>query len=315
VFVAKEDRQRFLTKLSTLQHSAQVDDWEVRLQPRQQPLFPAALSIAPARNAQGQVVGLRWLMRDITTPRSIRDELERRVQERTAALHAEVAEHQRTEKRLQAALEEKEILLREVHHRVKNNLQVIASLLDLQADTLPDPRLHAAVEDSQQRIQAMALIHESLYQGVDLARVNAADYLHRLSTRLFEAYGAAERIALQLEANAVRLEVNTAIPCGLILNELLSNALKYAFPDGRAGEVHIALRQACPDTCVLMVRDTGVGFPEDIDFRHTNSLGWQLICVLTEQLGGSIALERDNGTTVRVTFPLPEVEPSEATEE
>jgi two-component sensor histidine kinase len=148
---------------------------------------------------------------------------------------------------------------------------------------------------------------------VDLARVNAADYLRRLSTRLFEAYGAAERIALQLEANAVRLEVNTAIPCGLILNELLSNALKYAFPDGRAGEVHIALRQACPDTCVLTVRDTGIGFPEDIDFRHTNSLGWQLICVLTEQLGGSIALERDNGTTVTVTFPLPEVASGEVT--
>ena len=168
------------------------------------------------------------------------------------------------------------------------------------------------MEDSQQRIQAMALIHESLYQGADLARVNAADYLHRLSTRLFEAYGAAERIDLQLEAEAVRLEVNTAIPCGLILNELLSNALKYAFPDGQTGAVHITLRQACPNTCVLIVRDSGIGFPEHIDFRHTNSLGWQLICVLTEQLGGSIALERDNGTTVTATFPLPEVEPSGA---
>jgi PAS domain S-box-containing protein len=312
VFVAKEDRQRFLTHLSTLQHNAEAHDWEIRLQPRQQPLFPAALSIAPARNAQGQVVGLRWLVRDITAPRSILDELERRVQERTAALQAEIAEHQRTEERLQAALAEKEILLREVHHRVKNNLQVIASLLDLQADTLPDPQLHAAVEDSQQRIQAMALIHESLYQGADLARVNAADYLRRLSAQLFEAYGAAERISLQLEADAVRLEVNTAIPCGLILNELLSNALKYAFPDGQAGEVHIALRQACPDTGVLTVRDSGIGFPEDLDFRHTNSLGWQLICVLTEQLGGSVALERDSGTTVTVTFPLPEIEPSGA---
>jgi PAS domain S-box-containing protein len=313
VFVAQEDRQRFLTQLSALQDSPEVHDWEVRLQPRQQPLFPAALSIAPARNAQGQVVGLRWLVRDITAPSSIRDELEQRVQERTAALQAAIAEHQRTEERLQAALEEKEILLREVHHRVKNNLQVIASLLDLQADMLPDPQLHAAVEDSQQRIQAMALIHESLYQGADLARVNAADYLRRLSTRLFEAYGAAERIALQLEADAVRLEVNTAIPCGLILNELVSNALKYAFPDGRAGEVHIALRQARPGTCMLMVRDTGVGFPENIDFRHTNALGWQLICVLAEQLGGVIALGRQDGTTVTVTFPLPEAELGEIT--
>lgn len=114
---------------------------------------------------------------------------------------------------------------------------------------------------------------------------------------------------MQLEANAVRLEVNTAIPCGLILNELLSNALKYAFPDGRVGEIHIALRQTSPGTCVLIVRDTGVGFPEGLDFRHTDSLGWQLICVLTEQLGGSIALERDGGTTVTVTFPLLEASP------
>jgi PAS domain S-box-containing protein len=313
-FVARDERQRFLTQLSALQHSPEVHDWEVDLQPRLQPSFPAALSIAPARNAQGGVIGLRWLMRDITVPRSIRDELERRVQERTAALQMEVAEHQCTEARLQAALKEKEILLREVHHRVKNNLQVIASLLDLQADTLPDPQLQAAVEDSQQRIQAMALIHESLYQGANLAQVNAADYFQRLSTRLFEVYGTAEHIALQVDADTVRLEVNTAIPCGLILNELLSNALKYAFPDGRAGEVHMGLRQTCPETCVLMVRDTGVGFPEDLDFRHTTSLGWQLICVLAEQLGGSIDLKRDNGTIVTITFPIPEEDPGKVAE-
>lgn len=102
----------------------------------------------------------------------------------------------------------------------------------------------------------------------------------------------------------MRLEVNTAVPCGLILNKLLANALKYAFPDGQAGEIHIALRQASAGACVLMVRDTGVGFPEDIDFRQTDSLGWQLVCLLTEQLRGAIALERGDGTTVTITFPL-----------
>lgn len=169
--------ERLNRDLVELQQGAEVHDWEVRLQPRQQPPFPAALSIVPARDAQAGVIGLRWLVRDITALRRAQDELERRVQERTAALQAEVAEHQRTEARLQAALQEKEMLLKDVHHRVKNNLQVIVSLLDLQVDTHPDPQLRTAVEDSQRRIQAMALIHESLYQEADLARVNAADYL------------------------------------------------------------------------------------------------------------------------------------------
>jgi two-component sensor histidine kinase len=221
-------------------------------------------------------------------------------------------ERQRTEQerelllaQLQAALREKEVLLKEVHHRVKNNLQVISSLLSLQAEAMEDPQLRAAFEDGQNRIQVMALIHESLYETDSLAQINAADYLQRLGNQLFEAYGAPDnRLALCFQIEPVWLQIHQAIPCGLIINELLSNALRHAFPDGRAGEVRITLLQEASGSCVLAVHDTGVGFPDGLDFRHTESLGLQLVCILTEQLQGSITLERRSGTSFTLTFPL-----------
>jgi two-component sensor histidine kinase len=153
----------------------------------------------------------------------------------------------------------------------------------------------------------MALIHEQLYQGASLAQLNAADYLRRLSTRLFETYRRPDgRITLELDVEEIALEINVAIPCGLMLNELLSNALKHAFPGGRPGAVAITLRQAPPGTCVLTVRDTGVGLPEGLDIRQTDSLGLQLVSLLIAQLGGTLTLERGGGTTFRLTFPLPQ---------
>jgi PAS domain S-box-containing protein len=216
-------------------------------------------------------------------------------------------EHYRAERELRAALREKEVLLQEIHHRVKNNLQVVASLLDMQAEAVADPRVRAAFEDSQARLHAMALIHEQLYQGASLAQLNAADYLRRLSTRLFETYRRPDgRITLELDVEEIALEINVAIPCGLMLNELLSNALKHAFPGGRPGAVAITLRQAPPGTCVLTVRDTGVGLPEGLDIRQTDSLGLQLVSLLITQLEGTLTLERGGGTTFKLTFPLPQ---------
>jgi len=220
-------------------------------------------------------------------------------------ISTDITERKRAEAALQAALQAKEVLLQEVHHRIKNNLQVVSSLLDLQADALADPRALAALEDSQRRIQAMALIHESLYRADDLAHVNAADYVRQLCTRLLQAsQPSGDRITLTLELEAVALEMSIAIPCGLILNELLSNALKHAFPAGRAGDVTVGLRRGPEGQVQLMVRDTGVGVPEGLDVRATPSLGWQLVGLLTEQLGGTMALGRRGGTTVTVTFPL-----------
>jgi PAS domain S-box-containing protein len=239
--------------------------------------------------AQGEVLGIGTVVVDIT-------------------------ERQHMEERLQASLHEKEVLLKEIHHRVKNNLQIVSSLLDLQADALPDPQVRTIFEDSQQRIQAMALIHESLYQSEDLAHIDAASYMQRLCARLGQVHHlVAERVAVRVRAEAVRLEVQMAIACGLILQELLSNSYKHAFPDGRTGEIQITLEVGPRQQAILSVRDTGVGFPESLDFHTTDSLGLQLVYLLTEQLQGTITLTRREGTEWTLTFPL--VGPSTREEE
>jgi two-component sensor histidine kinase/PAS domain-containing protein len=219
--------------------------------------------------------------------------------------YVDITERRQMEAQLRSMLQEKELLLKEIHHRVKNNLQIISSLLDLQAESTANLEVRAVFDESQHRIQAMALLHESLYQSNDLAHLDAADYLRRLSQRLFGTYsGLEDRITLKLELETVALEPTRAIPCGLLVNELLSNCCKHAFPGGQEGEVYIALRQEPAGNCRLVVRDNGVGFPEAVDFYATESLGLQLIALLTEQLGGSIALERDGGTMFTITFPL-----------
>jgi len=218
----------------------------------------------------------------------------------------DLSERRRLETQLRASLQEKEVLLKEVHHRVKNNLQIVASLLDIQANTIEDLSLRALFDDSQQRIQSIALIHESLCESGDVvAQVRAADYLPRLSQQLFEAYRpAGDHFIMRVDAEPMWLEVSTTIPCGLLVTELITNSFKHAFPDGLGGEIHLTLRQDPPGTCVLIIRDTGVGLPEDLDIRATTSLGWQLVGLLTEQLGGTITLESHGGTTVTITFPL-----------
>ncbi len=205
--------------------------------------------------------------------------------------------------RLRESLHEKELLLKEIHHRVKNNLQVIVSLLSLQSSQLKDSDDVALFEETQNRVRSMALIHESLYRSGDLARFNFAQYIGSLSGHLLQSYTAqASHVRLHTELEELALDVDTAMPCGLILNELLSNALKHAFPDGRPGDIYIGL-QAEAGHITLSVRDTGVGFPAGFDVRHSESLGLQLVSMLAEQLEGTMTLTRECGTTGAVTFP------------
>jgi two-component sensor histidine kinase len=223
------------------------------------------------------------------------------------------------EEQLEVSLREKEVLLKEIHHRVKNNLQIICSLLGLQSEGIHDPDLRELFHESERRIRAMALIHETLYQADDLARFDVAHYLRTLSTQLFRSYGVSDRrIALKIHVENLSLALDTAIPCGLVFNELLSNALKHAFLNEQTGEITITFEAIPAGHATLRVQDTGVGFPEGLDFRDTDSLGLQLVCALTKQLQGTIELERNGGTTFTLTFPLPDAgqrrrEPSAST--
>lgn len=222
---------------------------------------------------------------------------------RTGIIIRDITARKRAEEQLRAALQEKEVLLKEIHHRVKNNLQVISSLLDLQSGYSQDPHVRAVFQESQQRIRGMALIHEMLYHSRDLARINLAAYIQDLTAQILRSYqAAADRITLTITASDAWLNLDTAIPCGLILQEVMSNCLKHAFPAGRSGEIAILLRAAPAGEFFLTVRDNGVGFPDGVDFREAGSLGLQLVAILAAQLNGTIALERGEGTAFTLTF-------------
>ncbi|CAN5540911.1 hypothetical protein BH10CHL1_BH10CHL1_18600 [soil metagenome] len=227
----------------------------------------------------------------------------------------DITERKRAEDQIRQSLEEKVVLLQEIHHRVKNNLQVISSLLYLQAGKIQDPQMLSILRDSQNRVKSMALIHEKLYQTKDMAKVDLGEYIQNLASYLFRSYTAhAGAIQLHVQADNVFLSIDTAVPCGLIINELISNALKHAFPDNAAGEIQIELHmdstlnaQGAPEQLfTLVVRDNGVGFPDTVDFQNTASLGLQLVNTLVNQLDGVISLQYNNGTEFKIQFPNPQ---------
>jgi PAS domain S-box-containing protein len=222
-------------------------------------------------------------------------------------VHTEdITERKTAEKKLNESLREKEVLLREIHHRVKNNLQIVSSLLKLQSSHVDEGKVKDVFRDSQNRLRTMALIHEKLYQSRDLARIDFAEYLRSLAHEIYTAYGASQsHIALQLSMGEIFLGVDIAIPCGLIISELLSNCIKYAFPDGRAGKITIEIKTHPDNELEMIMSDNGVGIPDNIDFRSTHTLGLQLVTILAEdQLNGKIVLERTHGTTFRIMFKI-----------
>ena len=200
---------------------------------------------------------------------------------------------------LRTSLREKEVLLKEVHHRVKNNLQIIASLLDLQARNVDDPSFSVMLQDSRNRVRSMGLIHEHLYGTEELARIDLPDYIQDLCRTLASSYAEGAR-QVEVEVADVAFDIDSAIPCGLVINELVSNAFKYAFPDG-GGHVTVRLGEV-DGGYELVVADDGVGLPADIDPTNSPSLGLQLVSALVGQLRGELSYERNGGTTVRVRF-------------
>jgi len=224
--------------------------------------------------------------------------------ERLLCVSHDITERKQAEEKIKAALIEKEVLLQEIHHRVKNNLQVISSLLSLQSRSIQDKQQLELLKDSQDRIRTMALIHEKLYQAKDLARINFAGYIRDLAASLFRSYkGKSTAITLKSNIDDVSLGIDAAVPCGLIINELVSNALKHAFPTDHKGEIYIGLSSNTEQKLVLIVSDNGVGFPKNLDFQKTESLGLQLVNALAVQLRGSVELNSNGGTEFKIIFP------------
>jgi PAS domain S-box-containing protein len=220
--------------------------------------------------------------------------------------HCVVVSHDITDRKTNAddthtSLQEKEVLLKEIHHRVKNNLQIISSLLSLQSNSIESEATRELVRESQNRVRSMALIHEKLYQSASLARIDFGEYLRNLTRDLFRSYSAGG-VSLKLQAEDINLDIDAAIPCGLMVNELVSNALKYAFPQTKRGELLITFSQVARDKFALSVTDNGVGLPNDLDVRNPKSLGLQLVNMLVAQLRGTLDVVSDGGTTFMITF-------------
>jgi PAS domain S-box-containing protein len=239
--------------------------------------FPVEISLSPLITAEGRLV--MSIIRDIT-------------------------ERRRAEEIIQASLREKEALLREIHHRVKNNLQVTSSLLRLQAGATDDARARLLFEEAVNRIRSMALVHEKLYQSTNLSRIDLADYVRSLGELLTRSSALEpSNVTLDVFGPPTFLPIDTAVPFGLIINELLSNALKHAFPSGR-GRITVELRERPDDTLAVIVRDDGVGLPAGVDPERLETLGLKLVYALVHQIDGSIAIEDvQSGASFLIVIP------------
>jgi PAS domain S-box-containing protein len=297
VFIVQDMRRSFGSQLAWLRNGVEVREWVVGVQPRHRSAVTVVCHVAPALDADGAPVGLRWLLRDLKAQPQVQDTVEPRGLDRTIELaHANAV--------LQAKLDQAVLHMRELHHRMRNNLQVVSSLLDLRAKDLQDPRVSAMVQECQGRIRAMALVHKHLYLAGDVQRLALGTYLRRLALQLFEAYGIdRERIPLVLRADDVEVGINTAVPCGLLVHEVLANCLQHAFPAQQGGVVMVTLEAEPAGQVTLTIRDTGTGVPADLESGDGQSFGLQLIRALTEQLQGTLIVRRDGGTCVTLRFP------------
>lgn len=277
-----EDDDMTLKKLvDTCIQSGQSRGFSLEGIRQDQSTFAAGVALASIYE-DGEVTGFVCIVRDIT-------------------------EQVQAEEQIKSSLKEKEVLLQEIHHRVKNNMQVISSLMALQAGYTDDDQIHQMFRESQSRIRSMALVHEQLYRSRDLARIDFSKYIHELTSNLMRSYQKSlGRIQLQVNSDVIHLDIDTAIPCGLIINELVSNALKHAFPNGREGLIMVDFKASEDRSLSLIVRDDGVGFPEGLNVYRTESLGLQLVTSLTAQLNATIGLQQTNGTAFEIRFAMPD---------
>ncbi len=263
--------------LKNIRETGEVVDYELEFLNKDKNLIYVSINAHQLKDSSQKPVGIEGTLRDIS-------------------------ERKLMEMEIKKSLDEKEMLLKEIHHRVKNNLMIISSLLSLQSSYIEDKASKNIFIESQNRARSMALIHEKLYQSTDLKRINFGDYIRILTKELFYTYSVGSgRIDLKYNIEDIYLDINTAIPLGLIANELITNSLKYAFPDGDDGYVNIEFKKKGQEYRFI-IKDNGTGLPDGLDYKNTDSLGLQLVNNLTEQIDGVIELNQDNGTEFRIIF-------------
>lgn len=275
------------------------DEREWKFVRKDQSVLDVNVSTTAVHNTEGRITGFLKVASDISARKALESELrqqnsnlERHVRERT--------------QRLEKALGEKTVLLKEVHHRVKNNLAVIASLLGMQADSVSDETSVRLLLESQQRVYSMGLIHEHLYNSGNLERVRFDEYARKLANELYFAFSSPAGVSVQVDGEPIEVPIDTAIPCGLILNELLANCFKYAFPNGKTGTILVEFKKGRPGCVNLSVTDDGVGLRPDFAWQHAQSLGLQIVQILAKQLGGALELQDSCGTRFYLSFPCAE---------
>ena len=214
----------------------------------------------------------------------------------------DITEKKFNEKGIVDSLKEKEVLLKEIHHRVKNNLQVISSILNLQSSFIQDEKMLDVLQESRNRIRSMAIIHEDLYRTTNFASIDFANYILNLATNLVSLYRLSEEnVELRYDLESIDLVLDQAVPCGLLVNEIIANAVKYAFPDNGKGEIFIQLKEI-NGWVELLVKDNGIGLPQDFEIETSDTLGLQLVLTLVDQLDGEIAYSGKNGTEFLIKF-------------
>jgi PAS domain S-box-containing protein len=270
-----EDRETFLPKLK---EKGAVTNYELELKAKDGSVIETSINAHIIFGKDGEPTGIEGMLHDIT-------------------------ELKKAERQIKKSLEEKEVLLKEIHHRVKNNMQIISSLLRLQAANVKDEKILEVFDEIHGRIRSMSLLYEMLYQSKDLARVDFSEYIKRLTGHLISMHQPKVTVpSLRIGVSDVHLDIKRAIPCGLIITELMSNSLKHAFPNGRKGEITVEMHPHKGEKYKLVVSDNGVGFPQGLDFRQTKSLGMRLVVDLVKQLNGTIELRREKGTEFRIEF-------------
>lgn len=243
----------------------------------------------------------RWISSTLTP---IFDE-ERRLR-KLVFVDTDITESKKMENQIVASLKEKDLLLKEIHHRVKNNLQIIISLLNLQSGYIKDEETLKAVREGQNRVRSMALVHEKFYQSEELGEIDFKEYTEKLCTFLKQSYSSQDApITITVDANGIGFDMDTAMPCGLLITEIVSNSLKYGFPGNREGEIRIEFSKVAEKKVRMTISDNGIGLPHDFDIEKSESLGMQLIIALTSQLDGELKFSGESGTNFSVTFTYP----------